>query len=201
MGEGWSDFLALVALVKEHDRSIVGNELFQAPYAMGQYVSSAQLTTYPFGTRRYPYSTDLGKNPLTFKHISDGVGLPAGVPAAPGTDMTGATNSEVHNSGEVWASMLWEAYAALLNDTARLTFSEAQNRMLDYLVASLKMTPANPTFLEARNALLSVAKLRDLADYQVFLKTFAKRGAGKNAKAPKRFSITHAGVVEDFTTP
>ncbi|TAN65852.1 MAG: hypothetical protein EPN17_15480 [Methylobacter sp.] len=201
LGEGWSDFLALLAIVKEQDRSIVGNEQFQAPYAVSQYVSSPQPASYLSGIRRYPYSTDLSKNPLTFKYISNGVALPADVPTAVGTDMTGSANSELHNSGEVWASMLWEAYTALLNDTARLSFSEAQNRMLDYLVASLKMTPANPTFLEARDALLVVAKARDPADYALFWQAFAKRGAGIDAKAPKHYSRNHAGVVEDFTTP
>jgi hypothetical protein len=190
-----------LALVKENDRTLVGNEQFQAPYAIGQYASSAQLTDYPLGIRRYPYSTDFSKNPLTFKYISDGVALPAGIPVAPGTDMTGTVNSEVHNSGEVWALMLWEAYAALLNDNGRLTFREAQSRMLDYLVAALKTTPPDPTFLEARDALLAVASLRDAADYRVFWQAFAKRGAGKNAKAPERTSDTHADVVEDFTTP
>ncbi len=201
LGEGWSDFLALLAMVKEQDRSIAGNEQFQAPYAVGQYVSTIQPASYQFGIRRYPYSTDFSKNPLTFKHIKDGIALPKAVPAAPGTDMKGYSNSEVHNSGEVWASMLWEVYSSLLNDSARLTFAEAQNRMLDYLVASLKMTPANPTFLEARDALLVVAKARDLADYELFWRAFAKRGAGIDAKAPGHYSNNNAGVVEDFTTP
>ncbi len=201
MGEGWSDFLALLAIVKERDRGVAGNEHFQAPYAIGQYVSSVQPALYPFGLRRYPYSTDLRKNPLTFKHIRNGVGLPKNVRAAPGTDMKGTNNSELHNSGEVWASMLWEAYTLLLNDSARLSFSEAQNRMLDYLVASLKLTPVNPTFLDARDALLAVVKVRDIADYELFWQAFAKRGAGINAKAPGKYSKNHVGVVEDFTAP
>jgi len=162
MGEGWSDFLALMAIVKESDRLIPGNEQFQAPYAIGQYANSGNSTIYGYGIRRYPYSTDLTINPLTLKHIGSNIPLPATVPAAPGINTTGADNTEVHNGGEVWASMLWEAYVGLLNDTQRLSFKEAQSRMLDYLVASLKMTPANPTFLEARDALLVVAKARDL---------------------------------------
>lgn len=201
LGEGWSDFLALVALVKESDRNIVGNEQFQAPYAVAQYAASAQLYEYPLGIRRYPYSTALSKNPLTFKHISNGVALPANITAAPYTDMTGSQNAEVHASGEVWTAMLWDAYTALLNDSTRLRFDQAQQRMLDYLVASLKMTPANPTFLEARDALLVVVKARDTADYKLFWQAFAKRGAGLNAKAPKHYSVTHKNVVEDYSTP
>jgi hypothetical protein len=188
-------------MVKESDRNIAGNEHFQAPYAVSQYANSVQLYSYPLGIRRYPYSTDLNVNPLTFKHISNGVALPEGIAHAPNIDMSGSFNAEVHNSGEVWTAILWEVYVGLLNDTARLSFNEAQNRMLDYLVASLKLTPANPNFLEARDALLVVAKARDNADYQLFWKAFAKRGAGLNAIAPKHHSKTHKGVVEDFTTP
>lgn len=201
MGEGWSDFLALIALVKESDRLIPGNEQFQAPYAMGQYANSGVSTDYRYGIRRYPYSTNLTINPLTLKHIGLNVPLPEDSPIAPGFNTSGADNTEVHNGGEVWASILWEVYVGLLNDTQRLSFKEAQNRMLDYLVASLKMTPANPTFLEARDALLVVAKARDLADYQIFWRAFAKRGAGVDAVAPPQLSTTQSGVVESFDVP
>lgn len=201
LGEGWSDFLSLLAMVKEQDRLLSGNETFQGSYPVGIYANSNFADANFFGIRRYPYSTDMSKNPLTLKHISDGVALPTGVSAAATTDLTGADNSEVHNSGEVWASMLWEAYIQLLIDTDRYTFSDARDRMLDYLVASLKLTPAKPTFLEARDALLAVAQLRDAEDYQAFWKAFAKRGAGVHAVAPKRNSATHTGVAEDFSTP
>jgi hypothetical protein len=112
-------------------------------------------------------------------------------------------NSEVHNTGEVWASMLWECYAALLDDTLggtpRLTFAEAQGRMRDYLVASLKMTPNQPTFVEARDAVLAVAAANDLVDHALFCAAFAKRGLGQGAVAPDRFSSNNSGVVESFS--
>ena len=199
MGEGWSEFLALLALVKEEDRNRSGNSQFEGAYPTSIYVApSGGNRPYYFAIERYPYSTDMSKNPLTFKHISDGVALPAGVPINGSRD--GAFNSEVHNSGEVWTSMLWEIYAELLNDN-RYTFNQARDRMLDYLVESLKLTPRNPTFLEARDALLAVANTRDAGDYASFWRAFAKRGAGVNAVAPLRNSWTHSGVVEDFTTP
>lgn len=197
LGEGWSDFLALLAAVRPEDQQISNNTQFQAAYPLGQYVAASQPKDYFFGIRRYPYSTDVTINPLTFKHIMDGVAIPTSIP----TLFIPGANSEVHNSGEVWATMLWEAYTQLLTDSGRLSFIEARNRMLDYLVASLKMTPPNPTFLEARDALLAVAKARDSADYNAFWRAFAKRGAGVNAKGPKRFSLDHAGVIEDFTHP
>lgn len=202
LGEGWSDFAALLLIVKAADRHNPLFPHFSGSYAIGAYVADSPAY---FGQRRYPYSTDPGKNPLTFKHIEDGVPLPADVPINPKDQSTatlgGSNNSEVHNSGEVWAQMLWEAYAALLNDNARLSYAQARERMLDYLVDSLRMTPANPTFTEARDALLSVAQARDEQDYQLFWQAFAKRGLGAQAVAPPRDDKTHAGVVEDYSVP
>jgi large repetitive protein len=162
-------------------------------------------TTYPatvsnhyFGIRRLPYSTDFTKNALTFRHISNGVPLPSGIPIFPNS----SANSEVHNTGEIWATMLWESYAAPLRDTLgpapRLTFDQARDRMRAYLVASLKMTPSAPTILEARDALLAAAYVNDQVDFVRFCEAFARRGAGVRAVAPDRFSTTNAGVVESF---
>src|SRR5690606_24426556 len=136
-------------------------------------------------------STDLTKNALTFKHIEDGVPLPT---AAPMLDF-GNNNAQVHNSGEVWATALWEAYVSLLNAHP---FTEAQNRMKNYLVAALKLTPVQPTFTEARDALLAAAEANDPADFVRFANAFAKRGMGSAAISPDRYSTDHAGVVENF---
>jgi hypothetical protein len=136
------------------------------------------------------------KNPLTFKHIADGVPLPTN--PAPSSRNSGSVNSEVHNTGEVWASMLWECYSNLLNDTARLTFAQAQDRMKRYLVGGFKMTPTDPTFISARDALLAVMQAQDPQDHDLCLRGFAKRGAGVGATAPDSFSEDNAGVVESF---
>src|SRR5262245_57310940 len=140
------------------DTSTPSNATWNGAYALGTYAASglpfdgAVNNGYYFGFRRYPYSTDMSITPLTFRHIEDGVPLPAGPPVAFGAD--GLNNSEVHNTGEVWTTMLWECYAGILRDTQgstpRLTFQKAQDRMKQYLVASMKMTPVTPTFTEAR---------------------------------------------------
>ncbi|MCA1607624.1 MAG: M36 family metallopeptidase, partial [Acidobacteria bacterium] len=66
MGEGWSDFYAL-CLLSEAGDDINGN------YVSGGYASylitPTYTTNYYFGIRRYPYTTDLTKNPLTFRDI------------------------------------------------------------------------------------------------------------------------------------
>jgi MYXO-CTERM domain-containing protein len=199
MGEGWADFHALLMMVREADRQLPGNNNFQGAYTAAGYVSSGGGNNgYLFGVRRYPYSTDFTKSPLTFKHIADSEALPTNVPTNP--DLIGTKNSEVHNSGEVWASMLWECYTALLRDTGRLTFTEAQTRMKKYLVLGYQMTPVAPTFVSARDALLAAIYSYDQTDFRLCHAAFARRGAGLRAEAPGRGSIDHEGVVESFVT-
>jgi hypothetical protein len=209
MGEGWGDFTAMLLTVREDDANVPSNANWAGVYALATYATGGAGNAWSpdgngdyFGIRRYPYSTDLTKNPLTFKHITNGVALPAGPPVSFGAD--GGNNAEVHSSGEVWATMLWECYASLLRDTQgaapRLTFTEAQTRMKNYLVAAYKMTPVNPTFLEARDALLVAAYAYDPEDGRLFVQAFAKRGAGVGAVAPDRFSLNHSAVTESFST-
>ncbi len=202
LGEGWGDFHALLVMVTDADRHQPGNNLFQGAYAAGSYAMGSavgpDMDPYDvalFGIRRYPYSTDMGKNPLTLKHITDGVALPATAPRNP----KGSTqpNAEVHNMGEVMATMLWECYAGLLNAHP---FATAQDRMKNYLVAGYKLTPVNPTLTEARDALLASMGASDPADRARCAAGFAKRGAGPLALVPDRYSTTNVGVVEDFGT-
>jgi hypothetical protein len=206
MGEGWGDFSAMMLTVRPDDPSTPSNANWNGAYALATYATSgvpfngSTNQGYYFGIRRYPYSTNMSVNPLTFHHIQDGIPLPVGPPVAFG--QTGATNSEVHNTGEVWTTMMWECYASLLRDTQgptpRLTFQQAQDRMKQYLVASLKITAITPTMLDTRDAVLAAAYATDLVDFQEFSVAFAKRGAGLNAISPDRFSANNSVVTESF---
>lgn len=60
MGEGWSDYFALVMLREEGDDP-------QGAYPIGQYV----VNRYARGIRRFPYSTQPSVYPLTFARIAD----------------------------------------------------------------------------------------------------------------------------------
>jgi hypothetical protein len=202
LAEGWSDFLALLLVVREGDD-------FGGTYALGPWVLGGVQPTgegndaFYFGGRRVPYSTSFASDPLTFRHFADGNALPGGVPVA--FDADGSANSEIHNAGEVWATMLWECYAALLADTVgptpRLTFAEAQLRMKRYLVTALELTPVSPTLLEARDALLAAAYANDPIDLARFWTAFARRGAGQGATGPDRWATDNKPVTESFVAP
>jgi hypothetical protein len=168
MGEGWGDFHALLLLSSAADAAKPGNDKFQAGYADGSYVSS-----FYYGIRQYPYSTDLDVNPSTFANITD--------------------NPEVHGSGAVWGAHMWDAFVGMINKHG---YDMAKTRMMDYLVASYKMTPIGPTMTEARDALLATAYATDPEDYQTILGAFARRGMGLGAVSPDRDSAEHEGVEE-----
>jgi hypothetical protein len=190
-GEGWGDFVALTLMVRENDN-------LDGTYTSSVYAPAAFPNAGYFGDRRYPYSVNLEKNPLTFKYIADGEALPTDIP----TNAYGLNNAEVHNAGEVWASMLFEGYVLLLKESKatnpRYTFDEARRRMQDYVVAGMKLAPADPTFTEQRDAILAAALAADEKDAMLLAQGFAKRGAGSCAVSPARESEDNSGVVESF---
>lgn len=201
MGEGFGDFHAMLLLVRAEDAALPATPDFTGVYANGAYTASTFVTLpgqinngYYDGIRRYPYSIDMSKNPLTYRHIVDGVALPTTPPPAFGA--SGGSNSEVHATGEVWASMLWECYASLLRDSDRLSFLEAQDRMKRYLVAGYKLMPDAPTFITARDAILSAIQSQSEEDYALCGAGFAKRGLGAGAVAGS--PDDNSGAVESY---
>jgi hypothetical protein len=190
--EGWGDFIALHMMVREQDD-------LEGAYAGVAYASAGRSDDgYYYGLRRAPYSVDHDYNAFSFRHISNGNPLPTGHP------LNGNTfpNAEVHNSGEIWSMMLFEAYVALLERSQgpdpAYTFDDARRRMADYIVLGLQMVPTNATFTEQRDAIVAAALANDPADSLALAGGFANRGAGTCAESPPRDSTDLVGVVEDF---
>ncbi len=188
MGEGWGDFFAVCMTSQATDNFAKG------AFAAGGWTDLTPTfkENYYFSIRRYPYSADMQKNPLTFKHISANTVLPVGPVRNP---TAGGPNNAVHNAGEVWCSMLWEVFVALVR---KHPHAEAEKRMLKYVIGGLKQTPSQPTFTQARDGILSAVAALNPADLPDVKKAFAKRGIGKNAVSPPSSSTNLTGVVEDF---
>jgi len=74
----------------------------------------------------------------------------------------------------------------------------AEPLMLKYVIGGLKLTPSRPTFVQARDAIISAASALQPADVPLIWNGFAKRGMGKNAKAPPPSSTSLTEVVENF---
>ncbi|PYK98687.1 MAG: hypothetical protein DME19_11540, partial [Verrucomicrobia bacterium] len=192
MGEGWSDFYALALLAPP-------NADPHANYPEGGYITyllGGLRQNYYFGIRRYPYTTDMTKDPLTFKDIDPTRADPhAGVPISP--IFGGSDPSEVHNQGEVWCVTLWEARANLID---KLGYDDGNTTILQLVTDGMKLAPPNPTFLEARDAILQADEVATGGDNRNELwLAFAKRGMGFSAVAPP--ASTTVGVMEAFDLP
>ncbi len=150
-------------------------------------------TSSYFGIRRFPYSVDFTRNALTFGHIQNAAVLPP-VPIG-----GGGPNSEVHNAGEVWSSMLFEAYVELQKNPNLRTFAEVRRAFADYLVLGLQLTPINATFTETRDGILAAAQMLNPDDVAPIAAAFARRGAGSCAVSPPRDAAADlAPVTESF---
>ncbi|MBI5388234.1 MAG: M36 family metallopeptidase [Verrucomicrobia bacterium] len=188
LSEGWSDFYAL-SLLSEPGDDVDGC------YPVGGYMSylySGLTENYYYGIRRYPVSTDLSKNPLTFKDIDPAqASFHPGVPRNPTSTSSG---SEVHRQGEVWCVTLWEARANLIK---KYGFTAGNRRLLQLVTEGLRFSPPNPNFIQARDAILS-ANTDNVVEAELWA-AFAKRGLGYGAAAPD--SSTTTGVRESFAVP
>jgi hypothetical protein len=172
MGEGWSDFYA-EALLSEAGDDVDGT------YPMGGYASHRFFgldDNYYYGIRRYPYTTDMSRNPLTFRDIdpdqarphSDVSLSPLHIPFDPNFA------NEVHNSGEVWCVTLWEVRANLIRKHG---FAAGNQLVLKLVTDGMKLSPPNPNFLQARDAIILADQvLTGGANWREIWLGFAKRG-------------------------
>lgn len=191
MSEGWADFVALHMALRQ------GDDL-DGTYGVSSYAGALLGDLYFGGVRRFPYSANPAKNALTFHHVTDGVALPTTTPRNPGLNFP---NSEVHDAGEIWASMLFESYLDLQRTAqgsgATRTFAQVKRLMADYVVAGLQLAPRDASMTEARDALLTAIEAIDPADAALVAQAFARRGAGSCAVSPTS-DTDFSGVVEDY---
>jgi uncharacterized repeat protein (TIGR01451 family) len=194
MGEGWSDFYALSLLGQPGDD--LNGTYPEGGYASFQFFGLAE--NYYFGIRRYPYSTDLTKNPLTFKDIDPNQIDPhPSVPSNPIHEFNPLFANEVHYVGEVWCVTLWEMRANLIRKHG---FTEGRRLAMQLVTDGMKLSPPNPNFLQARDAIV----LADIvntggANWNELWTAFAKRGIGFNAVSPP--SSSTFGLIEAFDLP
>jgi hypothetical protein len=159
MGEGWSDFWSTAVLQAAGDNQNTPRP--QGTYVLGQPTSGG-------GVRRVPYSYDMTIDPETI-------------------DWFNATNShfsqEVHDVGEIWTSTLWDMYWNLINKygyNSDIFHGNGGNNVAFQLVMEgLKLQPANPSFKDARDAILEADQVLTGGQNQPEIwGAFARRGMG-----------------------
>ena len=199
MGEGWSDWFALMLTMKPGD---VGT----SSRAIATFVINQDPTGD--GLRNYPYSTDMSINPETFGYTNGGTApkFPIVVQDANGTDY-----AESHNVGEIWTTMLWDltwAYVAKYGyDDNKYTGTGGNNKVMRLVLDAIKLQPCGPSFIEARNAIIAADQATTGGqNYCLIWQVFARRGMGVNASSGDNSGNAYntAAIidqVEDFTEP
>ncbi|MBI5759983.1 MAG: M36 family metallopeptidase [Planctomycetales bacterium] len=186
MGEGWSDWWALMLTQRATDQATDA-------FPIGNYVL-AQLPSGP-GIRRFPYSFNMAIDPLTLGRFN-------------GDLFPQQNNSEVHNSGEIWASALWDMNWLLVkkygfdsNLYRGYQAGGAGNLLAMQLVMDgLKIQPVFPSFIDARDAILAadIALTGGQNQFEIWT-AFARRGFGLSASDGG--SANSLVVVEAFDIP
>jgi extracellular elastinolytic metalloproteinase len=164
MGEGWSDFFALT--IQNYFRALKGQ--------LEKTVIGDWVVDNPAGIRTAPYDDNY---PTKYGDIPT-------LPRNPESNLP-----DEHATGEVWCAALMMMTRGI---RTRLGHDVDGYRLAwQMVVDGLKLTPANPSFLQARDAILVALKdLRDQhrippATYQVAFqaawKAFANFGMGSDA--------------------
>ena len=180
-GEGWSDYLALMLTT-----DWATAQLTDGPTArpVGTYASGQAATGR--GIRRYPYSTALGTNPLTYANV--------------------ASNPEVHAIGEIWCATLWDMTWSIIQKQGRIepnlysgVANGGNNVALQLVMQGLKLQPCQPGFLDARDAILTADSLLYRGQYHCTIwSAFARRGMGYSAVQGSSGSATDQTAAYDM---
>ncbi|GEN66982.1 T9SS-dependent M36 family metallopeptidase [Chryseobacterium rhizosphaerae] len=176
MGEGWSDYFALMITTRPGDT-------FSLARGMGTYPYGQPTTAV--GIRPAKYSPDFSVNNYTYAKTNTAV-----VP---------------HGMGFIWTTMLWDLTWKYIekygyNSDVMASPTSGNARALQIVMDAIKLQACNPSFIEGRDAILQADAVKNAgADKCMIWNVFAKRGLGVNASAGVK-SVAN-DQVEDLTVP
>jgi len=178
MGEGWSDYFALMMTIEPGDQGTDGRGM--GTYLLGQATSG-------LGIRPARYSTSFAVNNYTYAATNNTTSI-----------------SQPHGIGFVWCTMLWEMTWDLIAqygfDPDLYNGNGGNNIAMQLVIDGLKLTPCNPGFVDGRDAILLADQLNNGgANQNLIWAAFARRGLGVSASQGS--SASRTDQVEAFDTP
>lgn len=180
MGEGWSDYYALMFTQNWATANL--NTGYTSPRPVGTYVMGQ--ANNGSGIRTKKYSTDSTVNNLKFSSR-----LPA----------------ETHDLGEIWCAVLWDMTWKIINECRSINpnlyntsnDSGGNSIALKIVTLAMKLQPCSPGFIDGRNAILKADSILYNQRYSCAIsEVFRRRGMGKNATQGSSNSVTDQ--VADF---
>lgn len=189
-GEGWSDYAALMfgtnwaSLTPTITSANIPRGI--GTYALGQDVTGLGIRPY-----RYSYDKTNINNSVTYAKVGD------------------LSFSQPHGIGSIWATMLWDmTWEIILQDNlivgniydtpALVSNMRGNVAALKLVNEGLRLQPCNPSFIDARNAILSADQMLFAGRYRCAIsRAFSRRGLGLNASTGS--SSNDRIVTEDYT--
>lgn len=180
MGEGWSDYMALM-VTTDWSTATLADGAKKRP--LGTYALSQPATGK--GIRTYPYSTDMSINPWTYDMLAT------------------STGGEVHTVGEIWCATIWDMTWNIIQmegiDPDIYHGTKGNNIALQLVIEGMKYQPCSPGFLDARDAILKAdSLLYNYAHKCAIWNAFARRGMGKSASQGSSDSYTDQTAATDL---
>jgi extracellular elastinolytic metalloproteinase len=182
MGEGWSDFFALMMQLKPGETGAEARTI--ATYAINEPNTGG-------GLRDFPYSTDMTINPRTYASTISPVPTLA-------TD-----TAHRYKIGEFWASVLWDLNWKYIQkygyDDNIYTGTGGNNKFMRLVLDALKLSTCNQTSIVTGRDNLLAADLATTGgvDHDMIANAFVIRGVGLNASTGDVNDCSDQ--VEDFT--
>lgn len=183
MGEGWSDYFALMTTTNWATAQVTDGSLLRP---IGNYVTGQSVTGS--GIRTYPYTTNMNRNPWTYGMVST------------------STNGEPHAIGEIWAATLWDMTWNIIQmkginpDLYNASATGGNSIALKLITEGMKLQACRPGFLDGRDAILKADSILYAGQYSCAIwKAFARRGMG--ILAIQGSSDNYTDQLADFTVP
>lgn len=180
MGEGWSDYFALMYTQNWATSTLTTG--FNSPRGIGTYAAGQSATG--LGIRGQRYCTNFAVNNRSY-----GVTI----------------SSQVHTRGEIWCATLWDMTWNIINQVGSInpniynaSAGGGNSIALRLVIEGMKLQPCSPGFIDARDAILRADQLLYNGAHQCAIwEAFRRRGMGANASQGSSGSVTDQ--TPDFT--
>ena len=181
MGEGWSDYFALMYTQNWATATLTTG--FSSPRPVGTYVVGQSPTGN--GIRTKKYCTNFSINNLVY---------------------ASTISSESHNRGEIWCATLWDMTWNIINQVGTINPNiynaniEGGNSIaLKLVIEGMRLQPCSPGFIDGRDAILQADQILYNGAYSCAIReAFRRRGMGAFASQGSSSSVTDQ--VADYST-
>lgn len=181
MGEGWSDYYALM-LTQDWANSALADG-FDNPRGIGTYALGQPITGA--GIRTQKYCTNFTINNRSY---------------------AASISSQSHTRGEIWCATLWDMTWNIINQVGSInpnlfnaSGTGGNSIALKLVTEGLKLQPCNSGFLDGRDGILAADQLLYNGAYHcAIMQAFARRGMGYDAVQGSANSVTDQ--VPGFST-